>query len=305
MRLAATRRRVMAVGVAAVLDAERLVGLGRAGERVERCVGPVVEHRLERLADQRRLEVLGVVELGLAVGVVEPPGEHVDRAVVVDGAEHAVEVDRAVEEVPRHVALQRAQEHVDAEHVLAGRPGDVHEVLVAAEVERAEDELAVALGVGLGRLNVGHGHVGGPLRRRLVSAQADVGPALDGVVAEDGLQQDDARAPWRSCDRRRWRAAAPGARCAGRCGPSSCRPARHRRATEPSLSAGTAGASSLTSSMVTSPSMHSGNSSWAQVRHSLVPSARMTSSTYCMFLPTATFSHGLEELATSKMLENA
>ena len=51
--------------------------------------------------------------------------------------------------------------------------------------------------------------------------------------------------------------------------------------------------------------MHSGNSSWAHVRHPLVPSARITSSTYCMFLPTATFSHGLAALATSKMFEKA
>ena len=73
-----------------------------------------------------------MVELGLAVRVVEAAGEHVDGAVVVDRAEHAVEVDGAVEEVPRHVALQRAEEGVGAEHVLAGGPGDVDEVLVAA-----------------------------------------------------------------------------------------------------------------------------------------------------------------------------
>ena len=129
------------LGVRAVLDAERLVGLGRAGERVEALDRPVVEHRLERLADQRRLVVLGVVELGLAVRLVEPAGEHVDGAVVVDGAEDVVEVDGAVEEVPGDVALQRAQERVDAHHVLAGRPRDVGEVLVAAEVEAAEVEL--------------------------------------------------------------------------------------------------------------------------------------------------------------------
>ena len=62
--------------------------------------------------------------------------------------------------------------------------------------------------------------------------------------------------------------------------------------TEPSFAGSTSGAASLTSSTVTSPSMHVGNSSWAHVRHSLVPSARITSSTYCMFLPTAIFSHG-------------
>ncbi len=138
------------IGVAAVFHTERLVGLGGTGERVERGVRPIVEHRLEGVADQRRIEVLGVVELGLAVRVVEPPGEHVDGAVVVDGAEHAVEVDGAVEEVPGNVALQGAKEHIDAQHVLAGRPGDVHEVLVAREVEGAKAELAVPLGVWFG-----------------------------------------------------------------------------------------------------------------------------------------------------------
>ena len=42
-----------------------------------------------------------------------------------------------------------AAEHgnVGAEHMLTRRPGDVNEVLVAGEVERAEAELAIALGV--------------------------------------------------------------------------------------------------------------------------------------------------------------
>ena len=66
----------------------------------------------------------------------------------------------------------------------------------------------------------------------------------------------------------------------------------------------TTGSSSFTSSIVTSPSMTSGNSSWAAVRQPLVPSARITSTTYSMFFPTATFSQGLAALATSKMFEN-
>ena len=51
--------------------------------------------------------------------------------------------------------------------------------------------------------------------------------------------------------------------------------------------------------------MQSGNSSCAHVRHSLVPSARIVSRTYCMFLPTAIFSHGFAFDATSNMFENA
>ena len=85
-----------------------------------------------------------MVELGLAVAVVVAPGEQVDRAVVVDRADDVVEVDRAVEEVPGAVALEGTQEAVDAQHVAAGRPRHVGEVLVAAEREPAEGELAIA-----------------------------------------------------------------------------------------------------------------------------------------------------------------
>ena len=100
-----------------------------------------------------RREVLGVVELGLAVAVVVAAGEQVDGAVVVDRADDVVEVDGAVEEVPRTVALQGPQEVVDAQHVAARRPRDVGEVLVTAEREPAERELPVAELVGLGRLH--------------------------------------------------------------------------------------------------------------------------------------------------------
>ena len=47
------------------------------------------------------------------------------------------------------------------------------------------------------------------------------------------------------------------------------------------------------------------NSSWAQVRQSEVPSARIASSTYWRFLPTATFSYGRDREAVSKTLEKA
>jgi hypothetical protein len=149
-------------GVRAFLHTEGLARLGRAGERVEPGDRPVVEHGLEGLADERRVEVLDVVELGLAVGVVVAAGEEVDVAVVVHSADHAVEVDGAVEEVPRHVALEGPEEGVDRHDVAAGRPGDVGEELVAAEVEAAEGELLVALGVrpgGLHLCGLGDGHL--------------------------------------------------------------------------------------------------------------------------------------------------
>ena len=50
--------------------------------------------------------------------------------------------------------------------------------------------------------------------------------------------------------------------------------------------------------------MTSANSSWGVTRHSLVPSQRITSSTYSRFLPTATFSYGFDTLATSNTFEN-
>ncbi len=85
---------------------------------------------------------------------VEPPGEELDRAVVVDGADHAVEVDDTVEEPPGDVALERAQKGVHRHHVPALRPDDVGEVLVALEAERSQREGAIALAVG--RVLSGH-----------------------------------------------------------------------------------------------------------------------------------------------------
>src|SRR4029450_7083352 len=65
------------------------------------------------------------------------------------------------------------------------------------------------------------------------------------------------------------------------------------RATEPSeAGSGACPSPTLASSIRTSPSMTRANSSWAQVRHSEVPSARMASSTYWRVLPAATFSDG-------------
>src|SRR5215216_7939159 len=73
------------------------------------------------------------------------------------------------------------------------------------------------------------------------------------------------------------------------------------RATEPSESGSGAWPSpTLASSIRISPSMTRANSSWAQVRHSEVPSARIASSTYWRFLPTATFSYGREREARSE-----
>ena len=138
MRDATTRRRVTAAVLLPCFSPKGLpVSAGLAnGSKSAVVQSSSIALNVSRM--QRRVEVLDVVELGLAVGVVVAAGEEVDGAVVVDRADHGVEVDRAVEEVPRHVALQRAQEDVDAHHVAAGRPGDVGEELVAAEAEAAD-----------------------------------------------------------------------------------------------------------------------------------------------------------------------
>ena len=183
----------------------------------------------------------------LRYGVVEPPGEHVDGAVVVDGAEDVVEVDGAVEEVPGDVALEGAQEGVDAHHVLAGRPRDVGEVLVAAEVEAAEVELAVALGVGLRtRLDLGH-------RWSLMWCRPCRLRGRAGQLRQISAQRSMVSSPWMVCSR-----ITPGAggdeavRGVGReqrhVTPAQhdpthrpARPARRRRRPNPFLSAGASG----------------------------------------------------------------
>ena len=121
---------------------------------------------------------------------------------------------------------------------------------------------------------------------------ADVGPALDRVAPGQRLQQDRRRGARRGTGRRRRRAAASCARAAP--GPRpSCLPfgvAGQRRSSPACRPGRLAGSSSFSSRTSTSPSMTSANSSCAAARQPEVPSARMASITYSMFLPTATFS---------------
>src|SRR6266702_697831 len=141
IRLAATRRRLMAA-------------------RFSPFLGPKAAPVSWGLANGSKAALvqsssIAVIELGLAEGIVVPPGEEVDGAVVVDGADHPVEVHDAVEELPGHVALEGAKETVDGHHVPAGGPLDVDEVLIAAERELSEGEAPIAVRVGLGRLDGG------------------------------------------------------------------------------------------------------------------------------------------------------
>src|SRR5262249_1944169 len=93
--------------------------------------------------------------------------EEVDALVVVDGAHDVVEVDPAVEEAPRDVAHEGTQVVAGVHRVaqlaaVARRPLDVGEVFVAAEMEAAQRECAVAEdGVGLGGLDGNRGGRGG------------------------------------------------------------------------------------------------------------------------------------------------
>src|SRR6266508_391316 len=308
----------------------RLVG---TRERIEGGIRPVLEYRLEGSLDHRGLEVLHVVELGLPVGVVVPSGEQVDGTVVVDGADHPIEVDNAVEELPGHVALEGAQEGIGRRDVAARRPFDVHEVLVAAEGELPQGEAPVTVLVGLGGLDCGNGLTahGASLLVGICARRAPGSPFSWSRGSGAALRAHPHRidhlhrggchsftAPhivWqmsahRYCvsalamvcrrttpGRSAWNwYAAPAAR-------SIMWPRRARmtpifrpagppgRRIEPSVRAGTAeGSASLTRRTSTRPSITRANSSWAAARHSDVPSARMTSSTYCMFLPTATLS---------------
>ena len=141
--------------VAPVLRPECETRLRGARERIEAGVRPVVQDRLEHPLDERRRETLGVIDPGLAVVRVEPAGEEVHRAVVIHGPDDGIEVHDAVEEAPRDVALKRAQERVDRQHVPSLRPHDVREVFVPTEAEAAEREGPVAVLVGLDRTDLG------------------------------------------------------------------------------------------------------------------------------------------------------
>ena len=139
--------------VVAMLAAVGRAGFLRRGEGVEALVGPVVEHLLEGGSDLRGGEVLQPIDAGFLQRAVVGARVQVHRLIVVDGADHVVEVDPAVEEAPGDIAHQCAQVRADVHrvaHRLAGLggPADVGEVLVAAEGEAAELEIAVAVRVG-------------------------------------------------------------------------------------------------------------------------------------------------------------
>ena len=84
----------------------------------------------------------------LPIGIVEQADEHLDRAVVVDGAEDVVEVHGAIEKSPADVAHQGAQECVDRHDVAVAGTEDVGEIFVALELEFADRERFVAKRVG-------------------------------------------------------------------------------------------------------------------------------------------------------------
>ena len=133
----------------------------------------------------------------------------------------------------------------------------------------------------------------GGLDLRLRDGLDDVGPSVDGVRALLRLEQDHRWLARHGTGTRHRPAAASCARGVRRRGPSPGRSALTGSAFEPRWRSGPVSGTQLRSRISTSPSMTSANSSCGAVRHSDVPSARIVSTTYWRFLPTATFSYGL------------
>ncbi|MPM50857.1 hypothetical protein SDC9_97603 [bioreactor metagenome] len=87
---------------------------------------------------------------------------------MVHRADHVVKVHATVEKSPGHITHQRTQKVANVHGVrqrpaVARGPGDVHEILVAAEAERTQLKRAVAQIVAGCRLGCcGCGHDGVP-----------------------------------------------------------------------------------------------------------------------------------------------
>src|SRR6185437_6441800 len=118
-------------------------------------VGPVLEQRLEHPLYIVAVEILDVLPVLLAVAAVVEPGEDVDVAVMIRGAENVVEIDGAVEEAPGQIADHRAQKQVHRHRMSATRPRYIREILIAFELESAQREIPIAkivdLTIGLAR----------------------------------------------------------------------------------------------------------------------------------------------------------
>src|SRR6185437_4178318 len=132
------------VGALLALLADRGAGFERGVERVVALADPVLADRRERLGHSFGGEGFEEIDACFLAPPVIGAGEHVDGAVVVGGAEDVVEEYPAVEETPADIPHHGAQEAVDLDDVAAPGPGDVGEILVAAELEAAELEAGIA-----------------------------------------------------------------------------------------------------------------------------------------------------------------
>src|SRR3990172_4915554 len=136
--------------VAPVLRPERGSALLGRSERIKRGVRPVLEQRFEDALDQRGLEVLQIVEPGLAILLVKSAGEKIDAPIMVHGANDRIEVHDAVEKRPRDITLDRAKKSVSRHDMAAVGPFDMSKILVAAEAELPQRKASITV---LVRLN--------------------------------------------------------------------------------------------------------------------------------------------------------
>src|SRR3954467_1413131 len=118
---------------------------------------------------------------------------------MVTRAEHLVEIHPSIEKSPGNIAHQRTQKSIGRQLMRArlafGRPLDGHEIGIAAECEGAEMERPVTgYAVRLGCDYVLYGIHGFSVcsSRYVGLLVADLGPFLDRVFTENGLQQQHA-----------------------------------------------------------------------------------------------------------------
>ena len=128
------------LSVVAALPPKRFTRLVRSGERIEALNGPIVKHAVEDSLDILRREGFQIGSVCLAVGRVAQPHKKIDRAVMIYGSQHIVEIDCAIEKSPCDVPHQRAQKRIDGHEVPAKRIVNVGEILIALESEFSECE---------------------------------------------------------------------------------------------------------------------------------------------------------------------
>src|SRR5581483_3795853 len=138
------------VNVRGAFGADRRASLTRSGKRIKIRRDPIFQHLYKSTLNLTSAKFFCMPETVLLESLMILPGKYFYGAIMIDGAEHVVELHHTVKEAPGNVALQGLEEGINIDlmlHLLPRlrREVNMHKVIIAGETELAECKLFVTL----------------------------------------------------------------------------------------------------------------------------------------------------------------